>query len=74
MTMFAPVALLPNAVPELFARVAETGQVTIADRYGLMAAVLDESISDEERFALDRVLRAVCRGRFQMVDELSSVL
>ncbi|NJN57489.1 MAG: hypothetical protein HC879_08295 [Leptolyngbyaceae cyanobacterium SL_5_9] len=67
-------ALLPAALAELTADVAESGNITLADRYGLMAAILDESISDEERFAIDRLLRAVRRGRFRMVDELSVVM
>jgi hypothetical protein len=71
-----PVApsLLPTALSDLTAHVAESGNITLADRYGLMAAIFDESISDEERFAIDRLLRAVCRGRFRLVDELSAVM
>jgi hypothetical protein len=67
-------SLLPTALAELTADVAESGNITLADRYGLMAAILDESISDEERFAVDRLLRAVYRGRFRLVDELSVVM
>jgi hypothetical protein len=67
-------SLLPTALSEITAHVAESGSITLADRYGLMAAILDESISDEERFAVDRLLRAVCRGRFRLVDELSAVM
>jgi hypothetical protein len=67
-------SLLPAALAELTADVAESGNITLADRYGLMAAILDESISDEERFAIDRLLRAVYRGRFRLVDELSVVI
>ncbi|NJL39596.1 MAG: hypothetical protein HC899_24750 [Leptolyngbyaceae cyanobacterium SM1_4_3] len=67
-------SLLPAALAELTADVAESGNITLADRYGLMAAILDESISDEERFAIDRLLRAVYRGQFRLVDELSVVM
>jgi hypothetical protein len=65
--------LLPGAIPELLATVQDTHCVTKADRYGLMAAILDESLSEEDRFSLDRLLRSLCRGRVQMVDELSIV-
>ncbi|MEP0958653.1 hypothetical protein NC995_19500 [Leptolyngbya sp. FACHB-1515] len=66
--------LIQSAIADMFAQVSYTGVVTLADRYGLLAAVLDESLSDEERRAIDRVLRAVCRGRLKVVDELSSVM
>ncbi|MCT7948675.1 hypothetical protein NG798_02625 [Ancylothrix sp. C2] len=66
--------LLPSAVSELFAEVTTSGRVTIADRYGLMAALLDESLDDEARYSIDRLLRAVCRGRVQIVNELSAVI
>lgn len=71
--MTAAPSLLPSALSELVAQVAESANVTLADRYGLMAAILDESLEDEERAAIDRLLRAVRRGRFQIVNELSAV-
>ena len=66
--------LLPGAISELLAVVRDTHQITKADRYGLMAAILDESISEEDRFSLDRLLRSISRGRVSIVDELSTVL
>lgn len=71
--MLPKVCLLPSAIPELFAQVTQSGQLTIADRYGLMAAILNSSLSDEERYAIDRLLRATCRGRIIVVHELSAV-
>ncbi len=71
--MAAPVALIPGAIAELFAQVSVSGAITLADRYGLLAAVFDESISDEERWAIDRLLHAFCRGRLRFVDELSAL-
>ncbi|MGL5194203.1 MAG: hypothetical protein ACRC8Y_11510 [Chroococcales cyanobacterium] len=65
--------LLPGAIPELLATVQDTHCITKADRYGMMAAILDDSLSDEDRFSLDRLLRSFCRGRVQVVDELSIV-
>lgn len=66
--------LLPGAIPELLATVKDTHCITKADRYGLMAAILDESLSDEDRFSLDRLLRSLIRGRVQVVDQLSIIL
>lgn len=71
--MLAPACLLPGTLPELFAQVSYSGKITLADRYGLMAALLEESISEEDRELIDRILRAVHRRRLTVVDELSSV-
>jgi hypothetical protein len=38
----------------------------------LMAATLDESLNDEDRCCVNRLLRAVIRGRVKMVNELSA--
>jgi hypothetical protein len=69
-----PVTLLPTALSDLFAQATTSGRITLADRYGLLAAMFDESLSDEERFSIDRLLRSVCRGRVKIVDELSVVI
>lgn len=63
--------LLPGAISEILATVAESRRITKADRFGLMAAVLDESLPEEERNAVDRVLRSLVKGRIQVVDDLS---
>ncbi|MEG4849499.1 hypothetical protein QUB10_01155 [Microcoleus sp. B5-D4] len=68
-----PVNLLPGAINELIATVTDTHCVTKADRYGMMAAILDESISEEERGSLDRLIRSLVKGRIQVSDELSIV-
>ena len=67
----APLCLIPAAIAELFAQVTATGQLTLADRFGLMAAAFDESLSEDERDALNRIFRGIRRGRFQVVNELS---
>ncbi|GAB4155511.1 MAG: hypothetical protein Fur0046_35440 [Cyanobacteria bacterium J069] len=67
-------SLLPGAIAELFAQVSVTGVLTLADRYGLLAAILEDSLTEDERRAINRVLRAVCRGDVHVVDELSVVL
>jgi hypothetical protein len=66
-----PINLIPGAINELIATVTDTHCLTKADRYGIMAAVLDESLADEERRSLDRLLRSLVKGRIQVTDELS---
>ncbi|SKB13900.1 conserved hypothetical protein [Planktothrix sp. PCC 11201] len=71
--MVPKVQLLQSALGDLFAQVNATGHLTVADRYGLLAAILDESLSEEERRCVDRLLRGVSRGKIKIVDELSSL-
>lgn len=67
-------SLLPGALPELFAQVSESGRMTVADRYGLLAAILNgDRISPEDKQALNRILRATIKGRIRLVDELSQL-
>ena len=68
------VNLLPGAISEILASVAESHRITKADRFGLMAAILEESLPEEERNAVDRVLRSLLKGRIEIVDELSVVI
>jgi hypothetical protein len=69
--MFEQVRLLPGAISDLFAQISSSGKITLADRYGLMAALLDDSLTEEERASIDRLLRAIRRGRMQVVNEIS---
>lgn len=71
--MQPPVQLLQSALSDLFAYANATGCLTLADRYGLMAAIFDESLSEEERRCVDRLIRSVYRGRIKVVDELSAM-
>ena len=70
-----PVAieLLPLAISELFAQATLTGKITLADRYGILAALLKESLDDEEMRCLNRLLYALKKGRIRVVDELSTI-
>ncbi|MFG3819489.1 hypothetical protein [Limnothrix redekei] len=72
--MQPPVRLLPFALSELFAQVTATGRLTLADRYGLLAALLDDSITEEERASIDRLLRSIRRGRVEIVSDLSTLV
>lgn len=65
---------LPSALSELFAQVSNSGKVTLADRYGLMAALLSDALTEEDRRSIDRLLYAVRQGRLKIVDEISTVL
>ena len=64
--MFIQLQLLPNAIAEMYASVADTGVLTLSDRYGLVAALMDDTLSQEERRAVNRILRAVIKGRIQV--------
>ncbi|MEL6223334.1 MAG: hypothetical protein AAFR31_11915 [Cyanobacteria bacterium J06627_8] len=65
--------LLPSAIGDMTAEVTRSKEITLADRYGLMAAILSDSLQQEERDAIDRLLRAVCRGRFTIVSDISAL-
>jgi len=67
------VQLIPGAISEMLASVTDTGCLTLADRYGLMAAVLDESLEDEYKLSINRLLRSVLKGRVKIVNELSAI-
>jgi hypothetical protein len=71
--MFYPVALLPGAVSEILVSARITGSITLADRYGLMAAILDESLPEDDVRSINRLLRAIIRGRVKVADEISSM-
>lgn len=67
-----PLQLLPGAISEILASVTDTGVLTLADRYGLMAASFDDSLNDDDRSAANRLLRSVIKGRVKIVNELSA--
>ncbi|UBF23611.1 hypothetical protein K9N68_17685 [Kovacikia minuta CCNUW1] len=69
--MSAPLHLLPGAISEMFAQVSHSGIITLSDRYGLMAAVYDESLTEDERQAIDRILRKVCRRQVTVLNEIT---
>ncbi len=67
-SMLGKVQILPGAIAEIVAKSSETGYLTLADRYGLMAAIADESLSEDERRAINRLLRLVQRGHITTLD------
>ncbi|MGK7926639.1 MAG: hypothetical protein AB4290_15600 [Spirulina sp.] len=58
--------LIPGAISEIFASSADTGILTLGDRYGLMAAALDDNLDENELRTVNRILRAVKRGKIQI--------
>ncbi len=71
--MSVQVSPLPSAVIELFACASASGSLTVADRYGLLAALLDDSLPLEEHYVIDRLLYGVRRGHVQVSDEISAI-
>ena len=59
--------LLPGAIGAILASASETGTISLGDRYGLMAASMDDSLSDDERRAVNRLLWAIVKGRIKVV-------
>lgn len=65
--------LLPCALSDVIVQAYTKGQLTQADRYGLMAAILEQNLSEEEQHAINRLLHLYHRGRLQLTDELSAI-
>jgi hypothetical protein len=57
-------------LPELFARVIHTHQISFADWYELMTAPLDGSFTQEDEDLLTRLIYAVRQGWVKIVDEI----
>ena len=66
--------LIPGAIGDLYADVSTSGYITLADRYGLMAAILEDTLSPDEECCVNRLLHAACKGRLRIIDELSSLI
>lgn len=73
MLMPVQIRLLPGAISDLFAQVSNSGKITLADQYGLMAALLEDSLTEEERASIDRLLYGFYRGRLRVVNEISAL-
>ncbi|MGB2924348.1 MAG: hypothetical protein WBB82_03525 [Limnothrix sp.] len=62
--------LLPGAVSEMLVSVSEHRKLTLGDRYGLLAAALDETLPEDERRAINRIIRSVVRGKVNVTQEI----
>lgn len=61
--------LLPDAISELFVEVIETGQITLSDCQGLMAALFNSPLTEDEKNSVNRLLHSVRQGRLKVVEE-----
>ncbi len=68
--MLPALKLLPGSIAEMLATARQTGQLNRTDQYGLMAAVLEESLSEDETRAINRLLRSVKQGKVTVRDEI----
>ena len=63
-------SLLPGAVSEILVSVSDSGKLKLGDRYGLLAASIDEHLPEDERRAVNRILHSVSRGKVNVTEEL----
>ena len=68
--MIPQIQLLPGAISAILASDTDNGALTLSDRYGLLAATLDENLDDCDRRSANRLLRSVVRGRVQVINDL----
>ncbi len=54
----------------MLASVSDSGKLRLGDRYGLLAATLDENLSEDERRAINRIIRSATRGKISITQEL----
>jgi len=69
--MLPQLQLLPGAISEIMVSSHQLGYLTVADRYGLLAATLDESLDESERRCINRMVRSVYRGRLRVSNVIS---
>ncbi|MDJ1179338.1 hypothetical protein PJF56_10725 [Roseofilum sp. BLCC_M91] len=65
--------LLPCALSDVIVQAYTKRELTQADRYGLMAAILEQNLTEEEQHAIDRLIHSYYRGRLKLTDELSVI-
>lgn len=65
--------LIPGAISDIFSSATDTGVLTLNDRYGLLAASLDDNLDENQRRAINRILRAVQRGKIKIAAEQSII-
>lgn len=65
-----PVSNSSCKLPELFAHVVHTHQISFADWYELMTAPIDSSFTQEDEDLISRLIYAVRQGWVKVVDEV----
>lgn len=68
-----PVNPLPNALGHLFSEVCATEELTLADRYGLLAILLMGNVGEDDLRCINRILYSVRRGQIKLSDSLSAL-
>jgi hypothetical protein len=64
---------LPDAMAELYACACLTGELTVADRYGIQAILMSPFLNEEDKRCIDRLIHAVRRGRIRISETLSVI-
>ncbi len=49
-------------ISEIFCKIWRSGKITYLERWGLMSALLKDSLTEDEMDAINRLLHAVRRG------------
>lgn len=65
--------LIPGALSDLFVDVSQSHSITLADRYGLMAALMSDHLQEEELASINRLLRSIRIGKIQIINEISQL-
>ncbi len=58
----------PTQILELYAQISCAGKLTRSDKLTLESALSQGSLNKEEKLAIERLLYAIRRGYFQLVD------
>jgi hypothetical protein len=67
--MPAQVCLIPGVISDLFAQVSTSGKIARDDHYLLSKALLEDSLTEDERESIKRVLHALKRGQLKLEQE-----
>lgn len=66
-SQFPQVCMLPSAIPDLFYEITTSRKITLAERYALMTALLQNSLSEDEERLLNRLFYALRRKWVEIV-------
>lgn len=66
--MIVYVNFYKQTISEIFYQIWQTGHITPRHRWGLMSALMQDSLTQDERDAIDRLLHAVRRGWLRLED------
>ena len=62
-------ALVPNStIADLFGHAWNSGRITLNERQYIQSAILANTLSEEDRAAIDRLVHAVRRGWLKLLD------